>query len=94
MSVLIACAGILATIAAVVLSQYVSWTHVGAETVAGVQGRYFLPILAFLTLGLPRLTLRQPILNAVRMTAQAAVAIGVVANLVILPSLVLATYYR
>lgn len=93
-SVLIACAGILATIAAVVLSQYVSWTHVGAETVAGVQGRYFLPILAFLTLGLPRLTLRQPILNAVRMTAQAAVAIGVVANLVILPSLVLATYYR
>lgn len=36
------------------LSLYVSWTHVGAATISGVQGRYFLEIMPFLILALPR----------------------------------------
>ena len=92
--ILIAWTGIIASIAAVILSQYVSWTHVGLETVAGVQGRYFLPILAFLPFALPQLMPQTSMTNVIRTSAHAAVAICAAANLVILPSLVLTTYYR
>jgi len=44
----------LATIAAVELSQYISWTAVGAPEVEGVQGRYFIPILPLLLLPVSR----------------------------------------
>ena len=41
---------ILACIAAIFLTQYLTWTPVGSLAVAGVQGRYFLPLAAFLPL--------------------------------------------
>jgi uncharacterized membrane protein len=44
----------LATIAAVELSVYISWTAVGTAEVEGVQGRYFLPILPLLLLTFSR----------------------------------------
>jgi uncharacterized membrane protein len=43
-----------ATVILMELSLYVSWTHVGATIIAGVQGRYFLEIVPFLVLALPR----------------------------------------
>ncbi|MGC8532679.1 MAG: DUF2142 domain-containing protein [Acidiphilium sp.] len=42
------------TVALMELSLYISWTHVGATIIAGVQGRYFLEIVPFLALALPR----------------------------------------
>lgn len=85
--------GILASIAAVVLSQYVSWTKVGAESVAGVQGRYFLPVLAFLPLALPRIACAGAALTLARRAAVTATAVAAVSAIFILPRLVLSTYY-
>ena len=44
---------LLASVFAVYLSQYLAWTQVGADEIAGVQGRYFVPLLPFLALALP-----------------------------------------
>jgi uncharacterized membrane protein len=87
-------AGILATISAIVLSQYVSWTHVGADHVDGVQGRYFLPVLAFLPFVLPAIKTRSAATAAIAGAAQAAVAVCAATALVCLPSLVMSTYYE
>lgn len=43
-----------ATIGAVELSQYLSWTAVGAKEVDGIQGRYFIPIVPLLLLAISR----------------------------------------
>ena len=37
--------------------QYLTWTHVGEPTVSGVQGRYFVPLLAAAALALPAVPL-------------------------------------
>ncbi len=42
------------TVVLMELALYISWTHVGATIIAGVQGRYFLEIAPFLVLALPR----------------------------------------
>jgi uncharacterized membrane protein len=42
------------TVVLMELSLYLSWTDVGATIIAGVQGRYFLEIVPFLVLALPR----------------------------------------
>ena len=41
---------VLAVIGLVFTSLYVQWTTVGKESIAGVQGRYFLPILPLIML--------------------------------------------
>ncbi|HEY1857449.1 DUF2142 domain-containing protein [Acidocella sp.] len=46
---------IIASVIAVCLSMYLSWTPVGATLIRGVQGRYMLPLVPFLPLILPRL---------------------------------------
>lgn len=43
-----------ATIGAVELSLYLSWTAVGAKEVEGVQGRYFIPIVPLILLAISR----------------------------------------
>ncbi len=43
------------TIVLMELSLYVSWTDVGGAIITGVQGRYFLEIILFVILALPRL---------------------------------------
>lgn len=45
---------LLASVIAVCLSLYLSWTNVGATMLQGVQGRYFLPFVPFLPLLIPR----------------------------------------
>ncbi len=55
---------------AVMLAQYLGWTPVGADVIAGVQGRYFLPLLPFLAVAVPCLRpLRLPGLGAVPLAA-------------------------
>ncbi len=49
---------LLGAIGAVFLLEYLSWSPVGGRVVDGVQGRYFLPIMPFLALVLPRRRLR------------------------------------
>jgi uncharacterized membrane protein len=44
----------LGSIALVELSEYISWTPVGATEVQGVQGRYFIPVLPLLLLAISR----------------------------------------
>jgi hypothetical protein len=83
-----------ATITAIILSQYVSWTRVGAASVDGVQGRYFLPVLAFLPFILPSIAARGAALIALDRAAKVLVALGVASSFVVLPRLVLASYYR
>lgn len=46
---------ILTTIIAICIAFYLSWTPVGATMLGGVQGRYFLLLVPFLPLTLPRL---------------------------------------
>ena len=43
---------VIGTYAITVFALYVSWTSVGAIHIAGVQGRYFLPLFALLILPL------------------------------------------
>ncbi len=52
---------IVATVIAVCLSMYLSWTPVGATLIEGVQGRYLLPLVAFVPLLLPRLGAFMPV---------------------------------
>jgi uncharacterized membrane protein len=47
--------GLLAVLA-VVTTLYLTWTPIGANLVAGIQGRYFLPMLVFAMVGLRMLT--------------------------------------
>ncbi len=45
-------------VATIFVLQYLSWTPIGSRTIEGVQGRYFLPLVPFLGLALPRGRLR------------------------------------
>jgi len=55
---------------AIMLAQYFGWTQVGATVIDGVQGRYFLPLLPFLTVAVPCVRpLRLPGLAAVPLAA-------------------------
>ena len=68
---------------------YLNWTPVGAARVEGVQGRYFLPILAFIPAVLPRRTL-SPRRASAALAVLAALLVGV---WVAVPGLV-ETHYR
>jgi uncharacterized membrane protein len=47
--------GILACLA-IITSLYLTYTHIGASMVEGIQGRYFIPVIAFILVGLRMLT--------------------------------------
>jgi hypothetical protein len=53
-AIFLICAGSVFTMA------YLGWNPVGAETIAGVQGRYFIPALPLLLLALPAAGVRVP----------------------------------
>lgn len=46
---------LLASVILVYITQYLSWTLVGAPEIEGVQGRYFIPLLAFSGFAVPRI---------------------------------------
>ena len=63
---------------AIMLAQYLGWTEVGAPVIAGIQGRYFLPLLPFLAVAVPCIRpLRLPGLAAVPLAAGALGAVTV-----------------
>ena len=76
-------------------TQYLSWTLVGAADVDGVQGRYWLPLLAFTAPALPsfRVVSRPASLDLIRgvfiLPAISAATVG----LVVLPQIVVLKYY-
>jgi uncharacterized membrane protein len=72
------------------LALYLSWTSVGAALVAGVQGRYFIPLLLFIPLALPWRTRANARLESLAMLIPLALA---VVDSAVLPSLILARYY-
>lgn len=45
---------IVASVFAIAIAQYLSWTHVGLDHIDGVQGRYFLILMPFLIFVVPR----------------------------------------
>lgn len=84
-------AACIASVVLVCIAQYLTWTLVGAPAIEGVQGRYFLPILAFAGFAIP--AFRLPAGPVLRMALTVpAIACGL-AGLVVLPMTVLAAYY-
>ena len=57
--------------------QYLSWSPIGGRTIEGVQGRYFLPLVPFLGLVLPRGRIRLPSWALVALCAYPALSIVV-----------------
>ena len=80
-----------ATVLALFDGQYLSWTYTGSAVVEGMQGRYFIPLIPFVGLALPHLRVAAagPLRAVLRVPAVAAGAAG----LVVIPALVLTTYY-
>lgn len=88
-SALAGLAGIGLSAWAIMLAQYLGWTEVGATAINGLQGRYFLPLLPFLAVGLPCLRpLRLPGLAVIPLIAG---ALGVVT---VPATVALASYLR
>ena len=58
----LAAVGLVAAVVGIVFAlQYLSWSPIGSRTIDGVQGRYFLPLVPFLGLVLPRGGTRMPV---------------------------------
>ena len=72
---------------AVLAMAYLGWTPVGADTILGVQGRYFLPMLPFLFAALPAVP------PAARRGLRAAVVSALVAVLAISATAMVQAYY-
>ncbi len=80
-----------ATVAAICVSQYLAWTPVGFTATEGVQGRYFLPLLPFLALVLPRAGI--PGGGAARLAGLLAPGAAAIAGCVAMPFIFLWVYY-
>ena len=79
-----------ATLLAVLLSQYLTWTNVGDVMIGGLQGRYLLPIAPALALALAGALRGPPVLRA---GAAALPVLAAAAGLLALPMLINAVYY-
>ena len=71
-------------------AQYLTWTHVGADIVAGVQGRYFVPLLAALVLAVPAVPVLRGAAAGVFAAPVAAVSAG---QFLAIPLLVVRKWY-
>jgi uncharacterized membrane protein len=93
---LLALACMVAAIFAVYLSQYLTWTQVGSTTLDGVQGRYLLPVLPFLTMAVPYFATLggSRLVRLLPWVGRAGAVAAAGAGLVMVPMLILHTYYR
>lgn len=85
---------LLAIVAALFLvydAQYLSWTFVGADMVQGMQGRYYLPFIPFLGLGMAQLALPTR-LRPLRLLALPVVAIALF-GVAYIPTLIVTWFY-
>jgi hypothetical protein len=74
----------------VYLSQYLTWTMVGQDTIDGPQGRYLLPVLPLLGVALPRLLPPAPVLRA---AAIGTFGVACLATLLMLPRALAYAFY-
>lgn len=93
---LLALACMVAAIFAVYLSQYLTWTQVGSTTLEGMQGRYLLPVLPFLTMVLPYFAPlgHNRLVRMLPWIGRAGAVAAACAGLVMVPMLILNTYYH
>jgi len=81
--------GMALSVWAIVLAQYLAWTPVGAAEIEGLQGRYYLPLLPFLAVGVPALA-------PMRLRGLAAVPLvaGALGTVAVPVTVALASYLR
>ena len=77
----------------VVMSQYLSWTQVGAAAIDGVQGRYFLPLFGVLTLGTPLVRASGPGPAAIRALGIVLPIVAAGIGFLVVPTRVIDWYY-
>jgi hypothetical protein len=82
---------IAATVFTVIDGAYLSFTPIGATSVRGVQGRYALPLLPLIGLVLPRI--RLPYSAGLRGGLLAAPVLAAAAGLLVIPRLLIASWY-
>ena len=84
-------AALVVTVFVIYDAGYLLWTNVGQEVIAGVQGRYFLPLLPMLAIALPAVRFRGAglVRSALVLPALGLAAAGMVA----LPLLLVDRYY-
>ncbi len=82
---------IAAAVFATYVSQYLTWSQIGADEIAGVQGRYFIPLLPFLAFAMPGVPVRWG--AAAGAAACAPVVLAAVIGAVAIPVQAVATYY-
>ena len=82
---------IVAAVFAIYVSQYLTWSPVGADEIAGVQGRYFIPLLPFLAFAMPGVPVRWG--AAAGAAACVPVVLAAVIGAVAVPVQAVATYY-
>jgi hypothetical protein len=80
----------LAGVILIYVSQYLVWTPVGADLIAGPQGRYLLPLLPMLAVAVPKVTRGPDGLRAALCAPAVAVAL---AGLAAIPPLIVASFY-
>ena len=83
-------ASIFATIVAVFLIEYLTWTPVGVPEIIGVQGRYFIPLAIAAGIGLPRLLESATTYR----WATAVVVLSQLLTLVAVPQVIMGRYYQ
>jgi uncharacterized membrane protein len=82
---------VFAALCALCDAAYLAWTPVGSPGIAGLQGRYLLPLLAALAVFIPSIRVRG---GAKLKTILAVPAFALAAaGMVVLPSLMVSTYY-
>lgn len=91
---LLALACIVGAILTVYIGQYLTWTPVGAAVLDGFQGRYLLPALPFLAFATPQMRLSDTAAKWLPRLGCGAAAAAAAAGCAVIPTLVLATYYR
>ena len=78
----VAIAIVIATIAGIMLSQYMIWSIVCGDAIEGVQGRYFLPILplALLAIGfsIPRLRIDARVIAVIAVVCNAFAFVAII----------------
>jgi uncharacterized membrane protein len=81
-----------ASLQAICLALYLTWTPVGQDMIAGVQGRYLLPLAAFLPLLLPRFQCPKRTARIIEIASVLPAALLAAHDAVLLPALIHAKF--
>ena len=84
-------AALAATVYAIYITEYLAWTHVGADTIDGVYGRYLLPLIVSIPAFLPSFRFRAS--QVLAWTFAGPIFVMAAASMVALPATLVKTYY-